>query len=139
MKDATIRSGLLIAVGVLLLALLPATALGEEPLWLLASQPGPTLANLVGIVPIVAAWLYFLVVVVVLRAVRRRDVVCRVALACGVLALATAVVTLLWGWRPVALGALLAAAASQLVVAWRLWRPAALLPRTEAEVGAGLT
>ena len=79
MTDATARYVLLTCVGVLLLAALPATALGDRPLWWVFGRPGPTLVSLIGIVPIVAAWLYFIVVVVVKRSAwAARDLPCRV-------------------------------------------------------------
>jgi hypothetical protein len=136
--DATVRYILLTAVGVLLLAVLPGTALGARPLWRLLGQPGPTLANLIGIIPMAAAWVYFLVVVVVKRAAWSRGVACRLALTLGGVALAGALTTLLLGLRTVGIGLLLFAAATHLVVAFRVGRGASVIARSESEAPGGL-
>ncbi len=136
--DATARCVLLTAVGVLLLAVLPATVLGDRPVWRLLGQPGPTVANLIGIVPIAAAWVYFVVVVVVKRAAWSRGLTCRLALAFGAISLAGALALLLAGQRAVGIALLFVAAATHLVIAVRLGRAASGIDRSQPEVPAGL-
>jgi len=136
--DATVRYLILTSVGVLLLAVLPATALGDRPLWRVLGHPGPTAAHLFGIVPIVAAWVYFVVVVVVKRSAWSRGALCRAILIAGWLGLLLAVVALMLGARQLGVVVLLFVVATHLGVAARLGQAASGIDRSGPGAGAGL-
>lgn len=119
MLDASVRYAVLTAVGVLLLFAVPTEALGATPAWTIAGRSGPTHANLVGIAVIMAAWIYFMIVVGI-RAAGGSDPVCWVALFVAVGAIAGFGVASLFGFDSLALVLLAVGFAAQLALSLRL-------------------
>lgn len=136
-RDATIRYLVLTLVGALLLSLLPDGVFGTAPLWRFLDGAGPTLANLVGIVVVTAAWIYFTLVVIILRG---RPGFCRAGcLAVDVLAFAVFLLTALAGATELAVGLLALPAAASLALSYIMERQASANVRRGSELAPGLS
>lgn len=138
MRDATVRYMVLTLAGVLLLAVVPSCAFGETPLWSVAGHAGPRPANVLGIVFVAAGWVYFTVVVSVLRVRHSNDAACRVALIADVLLMAGFLAAASLGQLPLGFALLVAATLSHLVIAARLEQVRVRIPGTNPEVVGSL-
>jgi len=128
--DATVRYLVLTGIGLLLLAVLPREALGAASLWHLYGSPGPTAAMLLGLAVALAAWIYFAVVVVALRAARRPDALIVAAFAVDAAALVAFVVAVGMGRGAAAMGLLALGGVAQLAIAARVQQRADELGRS---------
>lgn len=121
--DSSVRFLVLTAVGALLLIAVPDGAFGGAPVWMFAGRPGPTVANLIGMGVILAAWIYSMVVFSI-RAAGHPDPICWVALTVDIVGFVGFVAMSLAGLDGIALGLLLLAIAAQLALPLRLGRTA---------------
>ncbi len=114
-RDAAVRRLVLTAIGALLLAVVPPGVLGGTPVWSVFGGPGPTPALVLGLVCVLAAWLYFSLLVFMRRG--SRGLVGHLPLVVDSLGLLAFGVATALGLTYTAVGALLAAATVQLIVA----------------------
>jgi len=129
--DATVRYLVLTGIGLLLLAVLPSGALGTASVWQLHGRPGPTVAILLGLAVIFAAWIYFSVVVVAMQAARRPDTWITVALTVDVVALAAFLAAVVMGRDDVAVALLGIGTLAQLAIAARVQQRTDRMARSE--------
>jgi len=135
--DATVRYFVVTGLGLLVLAVVPASVLGPAPLWRLPGRSGPTAANLLAVALIIAAWLY-LSLIVGRVAVAQPDAAARVLLAVSFVGLVVFVLTASSRLDAVSVGSLAVATAAQVGISWRVARVGVRIAASEPEVPAGL-
>lgn len=119
--DATARSIALTLAGALLLMIVPRDAMGTATITQPLGLVGPTAAQLFGVALVFTGWVYFVVVVVVLHAVKLADRVCPAAVVLDGAGIVLFLGLALTGWTVVSAICLALSMGSKVSIA-RTWR-----------------